>query len=79
MTDAVRFSKFDDLVDICKVEESLKDLLVEVLGDVLSGMVTKVSKRAQAMRMGEALRQCSEKLAQCSSLRASCQIACTRP
>ena len=78
MTDAVRFSKFDDLVDICKVEESLKDLLVEVLGDVLSGMVTKVSKRAQAMRMGEALRQCSEKLAQCSSLRASCQLDVNR-
>ena len=70
----MRFSKFDDLVDICNVQESLKDLLVEVLGDALSGMVTKVNKRGQAMRMGEALRQCSEKLGQCSYLRASCQL-----
>ncbi len=74
VSDAVRFSKFDDLVDICNVQESLKDLLVEVLGDALSGMVTKVNKRGQAMRMGEALWQCSEKLGQCSYLRASCQL-----
>ncbi len=72
--DCARFQKFDDLLDICDVESSLKDLLIEVLGDMLSGMVAPLNKRGQAARMGEALRVCADKLSQCHVLPPSCQL-----